>query len=179
MTEASGPGTSDRDLIGRIRLGDRASFEEVVLRYEGRVYAACRSLLRDREDAIDVAQETFLQAFLSIGSLKEEDRLAGWLCGIALTLCKARRRRTLRRLRLWERRPESSRLSDAAEPFPVDEWMDQLPEEQRAAVALRYRADLTLKEVAEAMGLPMTTAKRLVHQGLLALRTLLHREDFR
>src|SRR5262249_22688511 len=100
VTETTEPAASDRELIERARAGDRTSFEQIVVGYEQRVYGACRSLLRDREEAIDVAQETFLQAFLSLGSLREDGRLAGWLCGIALTLCKGRLRRTLRRHRL-------------------------------------------------------------------------------
>src|SRR4051812_11204519 len=100
---------SDRELVERSRAGDRASFGLIIARYEHRVYAAGRSLLHHREDAIDVAQETFLQAYLSLGTLRDESLLAGWLCGIALTLGKAWLRRTLRRHRLWERRPPGSR----------------------------------------------------------------------
>src|SRR5687767_5093027 len=102
---ADPPAVSDLELVDRLRAGDRASFEQIVGRHEQRVYAACRSLLRDREEAIDAAQETFLHAFLDIGKLKDPAQLAGWLCGIALTLCRSRRRRTARRERLWERRP--------------------------------------------------------------------------
>lgn len=174
MADPPEAGISDNVLVDRLRAGDRASFELIVVRYEQRVYAACRSLLRDREEAIDVAQETFLQAFLSIGSLKEPARLAGWLCGIALTLCKARLRRRLRRQRLWERRPRPARISEASS---IEERLQELPEEQRIALGLRYHAGLSHKEVAEAMGLRDPAAKRLVHQGLLNLRSAMRRED--
>lgn len=177
VAETSESGTSDLQLVERARAGDRASFEQIVVRYEQRVYAACRSLLRDREDAIDVAQETFLQAFLSIGKLREEDHLAGWLCGIALTLCRARRRRTLRRNRLWGTRLDRPKPSGAHEESPFEEWLQRLPDEERIAVGLRYHAELSHKEVAEAMGLRVAVAKRLVYQGLLSLRTLMRGED--
>ena len=176
MAEPPEPGISDVELVDRVRAGDRASFEAIVVRYEQRVYAACRSLLRDREEAIDAAQETFLHAFLSIGTLKDVDRLAGWLCGIALTLCKSQRRRSLRRRRLWERRPTPSAPGEAP---PFEEWLQRLPEEQRIAVGLRYHADLSLKEVADAMGLGVPAAKRHLYQGLLNLRTWMRREDAR
>ncbi len=78
------PQLSDSDLVGRLRRGDRASFGAIVLRYEERVYAACRSILRDREEAIDVAQETFIQAFLSIGTLTEGGEEPQMLSGFTL-----------------------------------------------------------------------------------------------
>jgi RNA polymerase sigma-70 factor, ECF subfamily len=179
VAETPEPDTSDQEFVRRSRSGDRASFERIVLRYEQRVYGACRSLLRDREDAIDVVQETFLRAFLSIGKLRDDAHLAGWLCGIALTLCKARRRRTLRRHRLWESRPAPPKPAEAAETRPLEECLRRLPDEQRVAVGLRFHAQLSHGEVAVAMGVSLTSAKRLVHQGLLALRELMGQEDAR
>lgn len=159
---------SDRALVERWRAGDRAAFEAVVDRYERRVYAACRSLLRDREEAADVAQEAFLQAFLSVDALRDPARLAGWLCGIALTLSRGRLRRTLRRQRLWERRPEPPPRS--AEEVAFDDPLRGLSEEQRAALGLRFHAELGLKEVADALGLSVPAAKRLIYRALSTLR---------
>lgn len=166
----------DRELVERWRAGDRAAFERIIDRYEGRVYAACRSLLRNREDAVDVAQETFLQAFLSIRSLVDESHLAGWLCGIALTLSKGSLRRTLRRRRLWERRPEPPTEEPSPGEFPLDDWLRRLPDEERIALGLRFHAELGHKDVAAAMNLPPAAAKRLVYQGLSNLRTMMRQE---
>jgi RNA polymerase sigma factor (sigma-70 family) len=166
----------DRELVERWRAGDRAAFERILERHEQRVYAACRSLLRDREDAVDVAQETFLQAFLSIRSLTDESHLAGWLCGIALTLSKGWLRRTIRRRRLWERRPEPPREGPASEELPLEEWLQRLPEDERIALGLRFHAELGHRDVAAAMGLSVAAAKRLVYQGLSDLRTMMRQE---
>lgn len=164
---------SDQELIERCRAGDRAAFDAVVERHEQRVYAACRSLLHNREDAVDIAQEVFLQAFLSIGALRDASRLAGWLCGIALTLGRAWRRRAGRRQRLWARRPEAADAVEAAEETILDDCLRRLPDDQRIAVGLRFHAELSHQELAEAMGLSMPAAKRLVHQGLLGLRSMM------
>ena len=177
LAEKAEPGTSDRELVDGVRAGDRAAFGEIVVRYEERVYAACRSVLRDREEAVDAAQETFLQAFLSIGKLRDERHLAGWLCGIALTLCKARRRRASRRRRLWRLRPDPPRASELPEESPLEESLRRLPEEERVALGLRFHAALSHADVAEAMGLEVAAAKRLVYQGLQRLREMMREND--
>jgi RNA polymerase sigma-70 factor (ECF subfamily) len=177
--ETAEPETSDRDLLREARSGDRAAFGEIVLRYEDRVYGACRSLLRDREDAVEAAQETFLHAFLSIEKLRDDGQLAGWLCGIALTLCKARLRRASRRRRLWGLRPGRARPCGTPEESSLEESLRRLPEPERVALGLRFHASLSHADVAEAMGLDVPAAKRLVYQGLQHLREMMDQEDVR
>jgi len=75
---------SDGALVAAAKRGDTRAFEELVLRHKQRVLAVAQRITNNREDAEDVAQESFHKAFLHLGSFQEKSRFSTWLTRIAM-----------------------------------------------------------------------------------------------
>ena len=175
-------GVDDRALIDAVRAGNREAFGVLVERETRSVYRACLRILGRPHDAEDVAQESFIAAFRAIGTYRGDGSMRGWLLRIATRLAFRR---------LAQRRPNADldalgegRLADAsAEPGrillageaqrAVRDAVAGLPEPYREVVALRFFADLSLAEVAEATGRPLNTVKTHLRRGLERLRPAL------
>src|ERR1700704_4840915 len=106
METSSGMGISNSDgaLVAATKRGDRQAFEELVLRHKQRVLAVAQRITNNREDAEDVAQESFHKAFLHLAAFQEKSRFSTWLTRIAMNeaFMLLRRRRGV-----VERLPES------------------------------------------------------------------------
>lgn len=128
-------------------------------------------------EADDCFQETFIAALRGYGSLDGPSPRA-WVLAIA-------RNKTIDHHRAAGRQPRlsASDLPEAPAPAPAEPdpelWREvaALPERQRAAVALRYAADLRYREIAQAMGTTAEAARRSVHEGLKKLRERLTEEE--
>ncbi|MBC7195548.1 MAG: helix-turn-helix domain-containing protein, partial [Caldisericia bacterium] len=68
----------EKDLIRRVKKGEVSAFAELVEIYESDIFTYCLFILKDREDAKDLTQETFLKAFVNIHSLKKEEDFKFW-----------------------------------------------------------------------------------------------------
>src|SRR6476659_6555800 len=75
---------SDEELVAATKRGDAQAFEELVLRHRQKVVAVAQRITNNREDAQDVAQESFHKAFLHLGAFQEKSRFSTWLTRIAL-----------------------------------------------------------------------------------------------
>jgi RNA polymerase sigma-70 factor, ECF subfamily len=175
-------GVEDRALIDLLRSGDRDAFGWLVEREGTSVFRACLRILGRPADAEDVAQESFVMAYRSIGGYRGDGSLRGWLLRIAT-------RQAFRRLS--QRRPTAD-LDAVPEPRLADTTADpsrvvgrvedraavrravaDLPDPYREVVALRFFGDLSLAEVAEATGRPLNTVKTHLRRGLERLRPVL------
>lgn len=176
---------TDEELVARSRSGDTESFNQLILRWERPIYALAYRVIGQEEDARDVAQETFLRAFRALPGFKGQAKFSSWIYRIALNLCRdwiRRKRRTP-----VSQMPEDVDLADlAAEQGPsesvedlvarrelsavVEEAMAVLPEEQRTAVILKEYHGMTFQEIADLQGVPLSTVKTRLYQGLSVLR---------
>jgi len=176
---------TDEELVARSRSGDMDSFNQLILRWERPIYALAYRVIGQEEDARDVAQETFLRAFRALPGFKGQAKFSSWIYRIALNLCRdwiRRKRRTP-----VSQMPEDVDLADlAAEQEPsesvedlvarrelsavVEEAMTILPEEQRTAVILKEYHGMTFQEIADLQGVPLSTVKTRLYQGLSVLR---------
>jgi len=172
---------SDDALWREAREGDREAFGRIVERHQSLVcavaYSACGNLSRSE----DVAQETFLAAWRSLGELREPGRLRGWLCGIARNLAANAWRRERRR------GGEPAGLEQVAEPeAPGDDpaaaaasreeegllWrsLEGLPETHREPMVLFYRQGQSVAEVAAALEISEAAARQRLSRGRAMLR---------
>jgi RNA polymerase sigma-70 factor (ECF subfamily) len=187
---------NEAGLLNGLRQGDAAAYEHLVRRHGGAMLAVARRLLRNDDDARDVLQDAFLQAFRAIGRFREDARLSTWLHRIVVNAA-------LMRLRSASRRPEQS-LDDlmpqfdaqgyhvsSIEPLPVSveaaverqerrvrvrACVERLPAQYRAAIVLRDFEELSTEEVAKVLGVTENAVKIRLHRARQALRTLLVRE---
>ncbi len=166
---------SDADLVQRARSGDQWALEMLYRRHVQLVAGTALRLLRNRADAEDVTQETFLLAFEKLAQLAEPAAFRGWLVRIAVSRVHRRfRTRKLRGLIFPWRDAEGEDISlegeardDAtaeqrAELALLDLALAALPLELRTAWLLRHVMGCAVEETAEACGCSLATVKRRI-----------------
>jgi RNA polymerase sigma-70 factor (ECF subfamily) len=175
-------GVDDRALISAVLAGDRQAFGHLVERETRSVYRACLRILGRPHDAEDVTQESFVAAYRALRTYRGEGSLRAWLLRIATR--QSFRRLSQRRATIDLDAIPAPRLADASnEPTrvvidresrrAVQDAVAALPDPYREVVALRFFADLSLAEVAEATGRPLNTVKTHLRRGLERLRPTL------
>jgi RNA polymerase sigma factor (sigma-70 family) len=141
--------------------------------YDENFRAVCRGLsvaLGDTRRAEEAAQEAFTRAYVRWRRVSQMDRPAGWVYVTAVRV--ATRRRVTRSVR-GERRSVDDVADVVVQRASLGEAIDQLPERQRLAIVLRYGLDLSLDDVAAAMGCAVGTVKSTVHAALARLHVVL------
>lgn len=153
---------------------DHEAFAELVRLHQSAVRQFLRRLTGgDWSRADDLAQETFWKAYRNIGGFQARGRFLSWLFRIAyqLFVTEQRRRRGIALVRLPDDvREEGDAGQRLADSRTFDQLMDMLRPEERAAVVLYYRHDLTHPEIAETLELPLGTVKSLLRRARLKLR---------
>jgi len=180
----------DVDLIARIRGGDTGAFRELYETHKTAIFSVCLRIVRGREEAEDLTQETFLAAYRSMHRFHEASRVSTWLYRIAtnLSLNHQRRRKILRWLSLdalMGEAPASKQVSpDVALQMSERERMlweaiGSLTDRQRVAIILNRFEGLSYEEVAEAMGRSISSVESLLHRAKRQLQKKLAalRED--
>jgi RNA polymerase sigma-70 factor, ECF subfamily len=163
---------SDTDLAMSAQAGSMAAFEELVFRYEGRILRFLRHRAASQEDAEDMAQETFVTACQKIARYNPAYSFTAWL----FTLARRQAIAAWRARRNLEQEPAQRPDCDERDParalgereFEAGIWnwvKDQLPEKQFTAIWLRAQEDLSIKEIAQVMGLTRIHARVLLHRA--------------
>lgn len=177
--------TEDRQLVDAVLAGNGEAFRVLVERESRQLLGVCHRMLHDPADAEDVAQETLVQAYRSLGTYRGDGPFGAWVTRIAVRLAAARlsERRTIVQLIDEEGsvangsadlpssagNPESEVL-DHEQRKAILDGIAVLPPDQRRVVALRFYGDLSLQEIAEVTDRPVGTVKSRLHRGLAALR---------
>jgi RNA polymerase sigma-70 factor, ECF subfamily len=178
------PDATDAALVRQVQAGDALAFAVLYGRYERRLRALCRRLLGDWRLVDDAAQQSAVEALVSLPHLVAPERFDAWLLAIAANLCRHRLRSPARRLVSFEallavgalREPPAAELGPARAveagelAATVRLMVAELPPGQRRAVELFYLGDLTLAETAGALGIEVGTVKARLHKARLALR---------
>jgi RNA polymerase sigma-70 factor (ECF subfamily) len=169
-------GVDDRDAVEAVLAGDRDAFRVIVEQAQGPVYRACLRVLGSVADAEDVAQESFVTAFRSLGTYRGDGPLQAWLVRIAT--------RTALRRRSQRRQTTDLAVATGLTASTPDPLQSALADERRAAiraavatlddpyrevVALRYFGELSLEEVATVTGRNLNTVKTQLRRGLQRL----------
>jgi RNA polymerase sigma-70 factor, ECF subfamily len=182
---------TDEELVALSIGGDVESFNQLVLRWERPIFALAYRVIGREEEARDVVQETFLRAFRGIGNFRGQAKFSSWVYRIALNLCRDWIRRERRAPILPT--PEGVDVIElAAEQGPVEsiedlvarndiskavaDLMTRLPEEQRTAIVLKEYHGMTFQEIADLQGVPLSTVKTRLYQGLNVLRRHLQQQ---
>lgn len=163
-------------------MNDRMDFEALVERHGREVYAYLWRMLRDRHDAEDCLQETFLRAFRGFDRLKSHEHLRAWLYKVATNVARTNLRRRQRDTR-WtggsdpdEMAPARGDPADADRLREVRRLVEALPSKQRAALLMRKYQGLEYAEIADALGCTREAARANVYQALRRLRERLEGE---
>ncbi len=181
----------ERELLNRLKAGDRSAFAEMVERYSPRIFSLALRMMEDPAEAEEILQETFLRAAKHIGSFRGQSTLGTWLYRIAtnLSLMRLRRKRPVS-ISLdnsaeesivppvaagdWSARPESELLNREARA-EMKRAILALPDGLRAVFVLRDIEGLSTAEAAEVLGLSIPAVKSRLLRARLALRNDLSR----
>lgn len=182
-------GPTDEELVDAFQGGDLAAFDVLVCRWDRKIQAAIFRIMGTEEEARDLCQETFLRAYRALGGFKGEARFSSWLYQIALNLCRDRMRRNKGRTLvsldeleeagngLLQKGPTPLELVEAGDMSrAVASAVAALPAEQREVIVLKEYQDLTFVEIADVLGVPLSTVKTRLYRGLGQLRHRLERQ---
>ncbi len=180
---------SDDELLLMFREGDADAFDVLFDRYHARLYHFARVMLDGRPGADDVMQEAFMAVARAADSYRPRGRFRAWLMRIARNLCLNRlqaeraRRRLGGGLELVEPAADEptvpERLARDEHLARVRRLIGELPERQREAIALYAYEQMTYREIAEVLEVPINTVKTLIHRGRAELTRRLRAEEER
>ena len=171
----------DNDLIQRAKRGDKHAYEELVYAYQGIAFRTAYVLAGNAADAEEAAQDGFVKAWRALGRFRDGAPFRPWLLQIVANEARNRRRSAGRRAHLALRAATEHPSGDAA-PSPEAALLsaqqrealltavNELPEEQRSVISLRYFVGLSEQEVAAALDLPTGTVKSRTSRALERLR---------
>jgi RNA polymerase sigma-70 factor (ECF subfamily) len=186
---------TDEELCRRVAAGDATAFEELVERYQNRVFRMATSILANEADGRDISQEAFLRLYESAHRFDGRSRFSTWFYRILVNLCIDHQRRN----RWWKKFvPLMPSDNDSDDKPPIDPPSDepgpeslvsgaqsaqrlhkalkQLSPSQRAAVMMQIQDDLSSREIAEVLKCTDTTARVHLHRGITRLMKAMKEE---
>lgn len=174
----------DLRLIERYLAGDEYAIEELVMKYQRKIYALAYRMTGNVEDSKDMTQKTFLQAFKNIKGFRRKSAFYTWLYQIALNTCLNHLNKKERKtVELNESFPGSegsamSAIIEKEKGFYLKTSLKKIPGRQRAAIILRAYEGLSLKETAEVMKCSEGAVKAHYHNGIKSLREVLKERGY-
>jgi len=183
--------TSDHELLERCRAGDEEAFDDLVRRHQQRAFNVAFQVLRDREDATEVAQDAFVRIYRSVDSFRGECEFTTWLHQIVVNLARNKHR-------WWKRRGRQSSVSldspvemgDGEAPMQIaasgdapdvetvkaefvellSRRMEELPRKLCEVLVLRNVEDLSYGQIAVVLDCSIGTVKSRIARARKALR---------
>jgi RNA polymerase sigma-70 factor (ECF subfamily) len=178
--------TTDEQIVERALEGDHEAFGEIVRRWERKIFTLTFGILGSPEDARDATQETFIAAYRNLQGFRGDARVSSWLHRIAVNQCLTRQRRLrVRKETTIEDETETSgqrfmATNDSASPAhsaeqsqtaeAVRRAVAALPPELREVVLMKEFEELTFQEIADALGIPVSTVKSRLYTALKQLK---------
>ena len=195
MTERTAPrygDLADGELVQRAQQGDTRAFDELVVRYQDKVYRLAYKILRNEDDAAEALQDAFTSAFRGIKNFKAESTFSTWLYRVATnaSLMKYRKRRDDHLSLEQSQSPQRD-----AEPLAIPDWsqqpleelldaearevlgreVDLLPANEKEVFVLRDIMEQSNADVATELGLTIAAVKSRLHRARLHLRDRMNR----
>ena len=178
---------ADAILVKKAQRGDMDAFEELIKKYEGRVFSISSRMLAFSEDSKDAAQETFLKAYRSIKGFRGDSKFSTWLYRIANNVClDFLRRKDRRELSLdYEASYGDGEMQTIDIPSEIDvesvveqsefrtlvqKAINNLPDQHRTMIVMRDVQELSYAEISALLGLPEGTVKSRINRARKNLR---------
>lgn len=176
----------DEELVKRVQQGDKTAFDSLVRKYQHKITQLINRYVKDPEEALDVAQESFIKAYRALASFRGESAFYTWLYRIAINTAK-------NHLAMRSRRPTDDEIDlEQAEQFEdgarlrqletpegllltdelarvIQSALDDLPDELRAAITLREFDGLSYEEIASVMECPVGTVRSRIFRAREAI----------
>lgn len=185
----------DLGLIERAKKGDESAFRVLLKKYERSVFTICLRMVRNREEAEDLAQEAFVKVFSMLERYNPTYAFSSWLFKITSNLCidSLRKRRIegvpmdepvqgdkgvyVRQYESGGDDPEMATIKKERAGYLM-RAIDDLPPHYKLMVILRHQEGLSYEEIAATVGVPLGTVKARIHRARQMLRKLLDETGF-
>ena len=182
--------TSDEHIVERALTGDTDAFGEIVRRWERRIFTLTYGMLGREEDARDATQETFLAAFKGLRAFRGEAKVSSWLHRIAINQCITKQRRAKVRSESALEDEEDRNSGQFAAPVDllparvaegqeriaaVRRAVNSLPTDLRQVIVMKEFEELTFRQIAEVLELPLSTVKSRLYTALKQLEMRLQK----
>ncbi len=171
-------------LCHRVKAGDQDSFGLLVRLYEKKVFQLALSIVRDREEALDVVQETFMKLYQNMASFEEGRNFTGWLFRIAKNVaidhyrrsqCQGRSREKelpMSSVEPWLAAPSTNSQNTEMKKI-MEKALDDLTEKQRLVFILQHWQGFSYEEIADILGVAVGTVKSLHFKSWQRMKSLL------
>jgi len=183
---------ADSELVLRAQRGNMQAFEELVKRYENKIYSVAYRMLGNQEDAKDALQDTFIRSFRFIKNFKAESSFYTWLYRIATNVCLTRlTRKNKKEKNTYSLDVKINTEEDVEREIPdakyspellyekkimqkaLQDAINELPSDYRSVVVLRDLQGLSNEEVSKSLQLSLAAVKSRLHRGRVFLRNRL------
>jgi len=170
---------SDLELIEKFQKGEQQAFNQLVLKYQKKIYDLVYRMIRNNEDALDLAQEVFVKAYSNLKDFKREAAFYTWLYRIALNLSfnHARQKKVrsfVSLVELGDTLPAKNNPADDLQQnqitMAIDKAVLTLPKKQRSVFVLRYYDQMPYKQMSEVLGKTEGSLKASYFQALKKLQ---------
>lgn len=182
----------DAELVRLAQEGETRAFDELVRRYQDRVWRLAFKILRHEDDASEAVQDAFLSAFRGLKNFKSESTFSTWLYRVATNAALMKLRRRREGHVSYE---QSQSANDEGEPMAIADWsaqpldelldsetrellgreIDRLPENERTVFVLRDLMEQSNADVASELGLSVAAVKSRLHRARVHLRDRMNR----
>jgi RNA polymerase sigma-70 factor (ECF subfamily) len=176
---------SEPHLVARAQQGDLPAFEELVRKYQREIYNLAYRLVQDPEEAKDMAQQTFMQAFIHIREFRGQSQFRTWLFRIGINQCynflKTRKKFgdpvDTQEMKIVDETNPQDGLAAAEERSRLYAALERLPAKQRAVLTLKLEQGLSYKEISEELGGTAGAARVNFCQAVKTLKKYLKTEE--
>jgi RNA polymerase sigma-70 factor, ECF subfamily len=174
-------GNVQADLVDQARRGDREAFSVLAGGAVDRLYSTARMILRDTELAEDATQDTLVRAWRDLSTLRDVERFDAWLHRILVRSCMdigRHRRRWRAEITVLANEPSvTDRTSELEDRDQIERGLRRLTDAQRTILALNFYLGLSPVETADALEIPVGTAKSRLHYAIEALKAALAADE--
>ena len=174
-------GAATRDDVVRAQHGDHEAFERLAAANAGRLIGTATLILRDSEAARDAVQETLIEVWRGLPTLRDPHAFEGWLHRILVRAChravRSNRRRAVEVPQLDMDMPNSSEERVIDDRDEIERALRRLTTEQRTVLVLHHHLGLPLAESASILRIPTGTMKSRLHRATAALRAALDADE--
>jgi RNA polymerase sigma factor (sigma-70 family) len=184
---------TDQELVQQFVNGNQKAIEVLIARHKRKVYSYILMVVKNRELAADIFQDTFIKVIRSLkqGKYQDNGKFISWICRIAhnLVIDHFRKERQLKMIsndnyesdlfntpRLSEKNFEA-RMLETQVRSDIRALLDTLPEDQREVVIMRHYLDMSFKEIADATNVSINTALGRMRYALINLRKMMEEKN--
>lgn len=164
-------------MVRAAQKGDAHAFERLLVEQKSILYRVALVHMRDATEALDMMDEAVARGWMKIHTLREPGFFNAWITRILINACNDRLRKKKHSVALDDQWDVPAPREGSEETMDLRTAVEQLSGPLHTVIVLKYFDDMTIEQVAKAMGLPLGTTKSHLHRALKRLRVIMEDEE--